>query len=490
MRLKRMLMLSSFSSCLIFLLFSCGDAGDLNNKAKIAWDFKNSPERIGLNSSQYETRFFKLKKKATLTVKPWSGSYWPTYRGGISYRWNHPTQTDEVRAFYKLESFMDLNPSKIKLLSPSEKMDLLLGDENYSITKSERQRTGVLKRMEGEDIPTWFGLCHAWAPATLFYKSPSPVTMTRNDGLEIPFGSSDIKALLIYFLNTTPSKDYFASRRCDIDDKALRKDAEEGLITFEEYTRRMESAHCIGINPGAFHIILGNMIGKKDEGFVADITRDAEVWNQAVHGYSSRILDTRTDFFSKDADPGTVKEIKVATSMHYTTEIDASWDDTISLPSEEKANYRYWLELDENNNIIGGTWISKDRPDFLWKLEKPKFPLRYKKIEELYKRSVGTWNGTTGLETTALKLKASNRKKVFTGTVFKLSGEISQEVTKLKIRYFNKRGHKLFEKTFSPKDDLTFNTNNFFFDFVKPHTAKLLAFDQNKKLIDILEIKL
>jgi hypothetical protein len=43
------------------------------------------------------------------------------------------------------------------------------------------------------------GLCHGWAPASITYAEPKPITVTNADGITIPFGSSDIKAQLTYF---------------------------------------------------------------------------------------------------------------------------------------------------------------------------------------------------------------------------------------------------------------------------------------------------
>jgi hypothetical protein len=38
---------------------------------------------------------------------------------------------------------------------------------------------------------------------------------------------------------------------------------------------------------------------------------------------------------------------------------------------ETSKKYVYWLDLDKDNNILGGDWKSDDRPDFLWVKYKP-----------------------------------------------------------------------------------------------------------------------
>ena len=54
-------------------------------------------------------------------------------------------------------------------------------------------------------------------------------------------------------------------------------------------------------------ILLCKSIGLKDESFIIDITRDQEVWNQAIQSYSSEILEG-FDGASEGTAPGTVKE--------------------------------------------------------------------------------------------------------------------------------------------------------------------------------------
>ena len=39
---------------------------------------------------------------------------------------------------------------------------------------------------------------------------------------------------------------------------------------------------CEGVNAGALHILLANMVGIRKEGFIADVTRDREVWNHQL----------------------------------------------------------------------------------------------------------------------------------------------------------------------------------------------------------------
>lgn len=355
-----------------------------------AWDNANAPERMGLSSGKYQTHLASLPTTGQLDELPWSGDYWPTHRGGITYRWNHTSTHEDNRIFYDLLNSEEFPSVDTSSLSPAEKYDMYLGLADFPFTRYERERTQIFRTRKDPDfeIPTWEGLCHAWAPATILYKNPGPVSATAPDGTEIHFGSSDIKALLTYFLHEASSMTLFVSRRCNIDDQKLRESLDRGEISHEEYINAMESAECRGINAGAFHIILANHLGLSKQGFIADVTRDLEVWNQAVHGYRSLILDERTENFSKNFAPGTVKQVLVETVMNYTVEVGPTWYKSTSPLANTSLTYKYWLELDENNDIIGGTWVSHERPDFLWMRNKPEFDGFFAPLGELYERSI------------------------------------------------------------------------------------------------------
>lgn len=358
-----------------------------------AWNNKNNPEKFEFN---YETKLSELPKSGKLSLQPWSGDYWATYKGGISFRWNDKTvSTDEEKYSYDLIDMDKITDKEINRLSPAEKYDLLLGSKDYPLTNYERKRTGIMKTVAGSstfkpgfEIPRWFGLCHAWAPATILFDNPAPVEMEADNGKKILFGSSDIKALLTSFLDIEKgTKSKFLGSRCNLDFKELKEQLDAGKISKDEYDKKYNSEECKDTNAGAFHIVLTNQISKMDQGFVVDVTRDAEVWNQAVQGYKTKI-GPATDGASANAAPGTVKEALVETVMYYTVEVAPSMDNAIPSYSVREAHYSYVLELNKDGEIIGGEWKSEDRPDFLWKNKAPKFKNYFEKLEEVYKKSI------------------------------------------------------------------------------------------------------
>ncbi|WP_127714195.1 hypothetical protein [Halobacteriovorax sp. HLS] len=373
---------------------------------KEAWNSTNNPERMQITRGNrnytvgklnYIKDFSKLPTSASLETTPWSGDYWPTHKGGITHRWNtYSWDESETYGYAIMNDDQVKSLSSTEELSPAEKYDLFLGRYDFPLTKYERERTNIMKTIEGSDqydsnfeIPSWEGLCHAWAPATLGFTNPNPVTLKNKDGLEVKFGSSDVKALLTYFLHyDKTAANFFLGGRCNTDFEELRSQLREGSISEEEYEREINSSKCRDTNAGAFHLVLTNQIGLLNEGFIVDVTRDLEVWNQPVHGFKSRIVK-ETQGASEGAAKGTVKEIEIRTRMYYTVEIDTQWS---MVPADSRSesfkDYHYRVEINRNNEIIGGEWLSSERPDFLWKQTIPNFSGFFAPLEKIYKESI------------------------------------------------------------------------------------------------------
>lgn len=381
-------------SALLCLSCQPNSPKDHTSQPEAAWDEANDPRKMNssfLQLHKYVQDFDKLPLEGSLKHKPWSGDYWATFKGGISYRWNQEG-TEDSKIGYALTPFKDLAKVDIKSLSPVEKFDILLGNKDYIHTKTERARTQVLKTIPGNpeyvenfSVPKWEGLCHAWSPASLFFKEPGPVTLKSPDGIEVPFGSSDVKALLVYFLAETDSKQFYLGTRCDTDLKELTKSYHEGKITRSDFLAEMQK--CSGVNPGAFHIVLANQIGLRGEGFIADVDPGPEVWNQPVFGFESEVVETYPEV-SKDAAPGTTRMLKMRTRMDYTQETAQTWEPSQEGDGDNYKVYDYRLELDSKGRIIGGLWLSEEHPDFLWKIKAPKFAGDFKLVKKIYKRSI------------------------------------------------------------------------------------------------------
>lgn len=289
------------------------------------------PDSMGAN---YTSNFNSLPLSASLPADktPWSDSYWPNADGGIANRW----QTDQKPWYYtspNLAQLRSMSSDEIKVLSPAEKYDIYMGRYDYPTVNAERSRTSP--RDKG-----WFGLCHGWSVASARHKEPMAVNARNPDGILIPFGSSDIKALLTYYYGVVEYEGApQVGRICNAG--------------------RLTNVGCRGMNPGSFHIVLANQIGLLKEGFQAELDVGREIWNHPVFGYESRVLrDGRL-------------RTRVVTTMHFATDSPSAASFVPTLGTSRHATdfrqYEYILQTDRRGNIVGGRWAAgSDRPDAFW----------------------------------------------------------------------------------------------------------------------------
>lgn len=346
----------SFSS-----LFAAED--EISGNGKNAWDFQNNPFRINEN---FESKMDQLPLSGDIGKEgfAWPGYYWANNRGGIAYRWraknpqNFKYESPSQLAIYSLSS------DEINKLSPAEKYDIYTGNYNYpTVAKSWSQTS---KRE-----PMWHGICHGVAPSSLHHKEPQTVNLINKDGISITFYSSDVKALLAYYY----AKEYDGSStqigsRCFMNSKVPFARSSKG---------------CSDVNAGALHIVLTNMIGKNKTGFVADMERFKQVWNHAANSYESKIIQTVSGQESTSVS-GTVKRYKMKTKIVYSASIDPTESPVImtKLAQYESRTYTYWLDVNTKEEIIGGSWVSSERPDFLWVKPKAVFTGKWAALNEIY----------------------------------------------------------------------------------------------------------
>ncbi len=300
-----------------------------------------------------------MKAEVTHRQKFWSGDYWALNKGNINFRWN--ASKNFPSASPSLAQLKNMSSQEIAQLSPAEKFDLLNGRYHYPL-KAEVQKNS------NPDAKGWEGICHGWAPAAMNHNEPTPKTLMNPDGVLIPFGSSDIKAVLsYYYANPYQVPDtHQVGRRCFNSRVTRERDCKQDL------------------NPGAFHIILVNKIAFENEGFIADLSRYKEVWNHPIMWYESTMENERGP--RNNSAPGTVRTVKINTKIIYADETKNYWDTVqgTSLQKVDSAKFSYILEIDANGQIIGGEWKSLHRPDFLWNKAKPtSFLPAYVKLADL-----------------------------------------------------------------------------------------------------------
>lgn len=272
--------------------------------------------------------------------KFWSGDSWRLSRGAINFRWNSPAEESFNYRSPGSREVSAMTMEELSKLSPAEKYDLLMGRYDYPLKYEvdELARTG---------IESWEGLCHGWAAASLNHKGPVAKVLVNPDGIKIPFGVSDIKALLTYtYSKMLIGEGQSKGKRCENDSTYIDENCDDDLTAV------------------AFHAVLTNKLGLRGESFIADVDRFKEVWNHPILSFESRIQQ----MFST---PGGKTAI-ITTRLSYIDVVEKnSWE---SLPDViSYMTVKYELKMDSRGNMQTGKWISRDRPDFLWTLNKPEF---------------------------------------------------------------------------------------------------------------------
>ena len=326
-----------------------------------------------------------LPMSRELSNQPWSDDYWATYKGGLGARYAD-SDFPRSRDWERNKQYVEANPaadvfdsgvaSEIDKLSPAEKFDLLIGDEEFSLTAAS-WRDGQYYYDEYGEVETWFGICHGWAPAAFMVERPlKPIRLLAADGeTYIKFYPADIKALasLLWAKGSFPSK--FIGGRCN--DKDPEKDDNGRVI----------SQDCFDNNPATWHLAVLHQIGLSDRSFVMDATFDYQVWNQPVFSYeysyvnpnsaesvgslSEALIDSddyAQDPFSKYRSQKMRYIVGVVMKVEYMVEISPYQreNENSDYDSSHSVYYNYDLELDENYEIVGGEWHSNRHPDFLW----------------------------------------------------------------------------------------------------------------------------
>jgi hypothetical protein len=342
------------------------------------WDAINNPNNFSrIAGSSMFTNFNLLPLKARLkdTRLVWSDSYWPSYRGSIAYRWNHPDPQPHRYRFHTSSELSHMSFKEISQLSPAELYDISQGDYNYSLTRK-------ILSMHGPRRAWWEGLCHGWAQAAANYPEPGKIIVVNPDGIRVPFGSSDVKALLTAHDSYNSLGAYSrVADRCRLPGKVPGEDSERDPIRTMPSAEVANSPECRGINAGSFHIVLTNLIGLHGKSFVADIDRFGDVWNQPIVSFESKVLGDEP-IGPEHSLQGIQRRVRVQTRMVYGEELQF-WSaekeaeglknfvskDPVTSTVHQKfkhKDYDYILEMDGAGSIVGGEWISLTRPDFIW----------------------------------------------------------------------------------------------------------------------------
>lgn len=312
---------------------------------------------------------------AKLTETPWSSDYWPIYSGMIAKRYESENASLDWKENF--ENFVaTTNSTSLDMLSPSEKYDLIVGDEKKILTAAMWAEGRSYYDSQGK-VERWMGLCHGWAPAAYMVPRPAKtVTVLAADGTtKLKLFPSDIKALAILLWAKGHAPTRFIGGRCNVKDPAKNSNG------------RVIEQDCYDTNPGTWHLSVVNQIGVAKRSFVMDATYDYQVWNQPISGYKYSYFNPKTREPVKTLREATIKlknftadKFKDFRSANATQVVGVAMDvtyivetqpihNTLDTPEDDNfmtVTYLYDLELDDDGKIIGGEWYENRHPDFLW----------------------------------------------------------------------------------------------------------------------------
>lgn len=350
---------------------------------------------------QMTYKFSDLPRKGGIDPIPWPSSYWPIFQDSINYKWDKKQASPAekyAKAFgHNVKEFMDNVSKNNGVLSQASKKacssdyDCVFNGDGSMCAKRDGERRGYC-------IPTWFGICHAWAPAALL--EPEPICPVTKNG--VTFQPFDIKALVSMAYDGAHLDTVFTGTRFNGKDSEPNNKDQYGR--FKDLTRRDTGA-------GFFHIAAANMLGNLNHSFVVDVTAGAEVWNQPVRSYEvleATTIDPATagrKYFKTNSYPfnPAATQLKFVKTLFKWIVESSENGPLVSNPSKidkstKSAEYTYILELDDDDNILGGEWVDRSQenhPDFIWfPVGKPPMDtvtavgLEYKDVVELLDASI------------------------------------------------------------------------------------------------------
>ena len=233
------------------------------------WGSNDDPSNFDGN---LEYVFDELPLEGEADPIPWAGSYWPTAEDSINKVWEGNGTLSPASKYgeaFDIDNIEDAVSQYHGIDGQSSRTECTEDSQcNSDLGESCAKRDG---EENGYCIPTWWGLCHGWAPAAIM--EPEPVHDVEYNG--VTFRPNDIKALMTLMYTSTNVK-FLSGRNNDNDDA--------GEIEYDPYDRPIDQS-ARDTNPGTFHVIAANYLGIKKVSFVEDRTFDYEVWNQPMRGF-------------------------------------------------------------------------------------------------------------------------------------------------------------------------------------------------------------
>lgn len=253
----------------------------------------------------------------TRIAGPYADYLWPLSRGGIA-------SLDRVH-MYSLREWVNLPSGErtqvITKSSPSIKYDLWKSDYQYNLFKSIRYEAQTVTSIRNQSIGSSF--------ASLWLREPIPKTVKNADGIEVSFGSSDVKALIGYF----------------VQKKVLSGSLDSKMKVVGDFFSSKNDASLSAIPSSEFHLTLGNHALKP---MVLRITDGKTSLYKALFRYQ---VDYR--YWAEG-------KYKVKADLEVGKERAPSWEPYGFFSwANETLKLEYLLQVNSKNEVIHGDWLGR-----------------------------------------------------------------------------------------------------------------------------------
>ena len=278
--------------------FGCTNAMDAANSIEAQgkpnaqkpelWSPQDAPS---LFSTSLNYKLADLPAEGEAARIPWAGSYWPVYQDGLNHKWDTASDAPSTKygKAFNVTGVEDAVSRANGVDSQSHRTKCTTATAATACKSDVGEECSFRAgKTDGYCIPTWFGICHAWAPAAIMVPEPKK-PVTRNG---VTFKVNDLKALASLVHEGVETK--FVSLRCNADDR-VGADVEND-VEFDVHGRPVQK-ECRDSNAGSFHVLVTNYLGVQRAAFVFDRTYDDEVWNQPLRGY--KVTETRVVDFAE-----------------------------------------------------------------------------------------------------------------------------------------------------------------------------------------------
>ncbi len=363
----------------------------LDGKAD-AWNAANNPAAV---DRTFILDVANLPVKGESATPPIPADYWPTHKDSLNYRWNGDdlSPAEKVEKAFGLADWTRYISANFGIKSQTfypcaSTSDCAKHDDDGSECVRPR---GTPASVEGSCVPTWWGICHGWAPYA--FSEPDAKQPVVKNG--VTFYPGDLNGLMSLMYSEGLATRRLSSR-CNTEDP-----------TVDANGRVIDSA-CRDMNAGAWHVLVTNKLGLQQQSFVYDRTYDLEVWNQPVRGFAITNLEggklrsiAKADARAKVSpayNPDADELYYVEMDFDYITEAPA--DRTSNVPDVDlftvTERFAYVLEV-KAGKIVGGEWAGSSRtlhPDFAWwPAQKPTtnkiYGLSYQEVKALNDEAAG-----------------------------------------------------------------------------------------------------